>query len=962
MAIRQINLERAASDKPRLGSDYIDSSFALDSAEAIQLLGGPNPTLGGDYVDSAQTIILADARITNALKDEDNMSSNSAIHLASQQSIKAYVDGITGGALKDEDNMSSNSATHVASQQSIKAYADALIPAAIKDEDNMASNSASHVPSQQSVKAYVDGLALSLIDEDNMSTNSATRPPSQQSVKAYVDTNAGSAITIQEEGSSLSTAASTINFVGTNVTASGTGATKTVTVTGLSLIDEDNMSTNSAARPPSQQSVKAYVDGITGGALKDEDNMSSNSATHVASQQSIKAYADGLALSLIDEDNMATNSATRPPSQQSVKAYVDGVASGLDVKKSVRVASTANGTLASAFANGQTVDGISLSTGNRILIKDQSTGSENGIYTVNSSGAPTRATDFDANSEATGGAFTFVEEGTANANLGFVLTNTGSITLGSTALTFSQFSGAGQITAGSALTKSANTLNVAVDDATIEINSDALRLKADGINDTHIDWGTGTNQVSTADVPENTNLYYTDARADARITNALKDEDNMASNSATHVASQQSIKAYVDASILTKDNTDEITEGSSNLYFTNARADARITNALKDEDNMSSNSATHVASQQSIKAYVDASALSLIDEDNMSTNSATRPPSQQSVKAYTDGLALSLIDEDNMSTNSATRPPSQQSVKAYVDAVSIPTLGGDYVDSAEAAKIASPALTAITVAGASGSAYTFSGDGFPVTSGNNPVLHLYRGKKYQITNGSSGSHPLYIKTVAGSGTSNQYTSGVTGNGGAVVTFEVPFNAPKLLYYQCSAHAAMSGSIHIVDVATSIPTFGGDYVDSAATNTLADARIAAAAISALSNVHTASPTDGQVLTWDNGNSRWHPAASGGSGSGIDWVGIKTSGYTATAGQGVLCNTTGGAFTVTLPSGPSLGDMVRVVDAYNIAGTNNITIASPQKIRGSDSDLRLNINEAAMGLVYTDATRGWILIEY
>ena len=132
----------------------------------------------------------------------------------------------------------------------------------------------------------------------------------------------------------------------------------------------------------------------------------------------------------------------------------------------------------------------------------------------------------------------------------------------------------------------------------------------------------------------------------------LKDEDNMASNSATHVASQQSIKAYVDASILTKDNTDEITEGSTNLYFTNARSraaisvsgdmsynsstgvisttglassdtddlsegssnlywtnargDARITNALKDEDNMASNSATHVASQQSIKAYVDA--------------------------------------------------------------------------------------------------------------------------------------------------------------------------------------------------------------------------------------------------------------------------------------------------------------------------------------------------------------------
>ncbi len=147
---------------------------------------------------------------------------------------------------------------------------------------------------------------------------------------------------------------------------------------------------------------------------------------------------------------------------------------------------------------------------------------------------------------------------------------------------------------------------------------------------------------------------------------SLIDEDNMATDSATRPPSQQSVKAYVDAQILTKDNSDEITEGSTNLYFTNARADARITNALKDEDNMSSNSATHLASQQSIKAYADSLALNLIDEDDLSTDSATRPPSQQSVKAYVDAQTLSLIDEDNMSTDSATRPPSQQSVKAYI--------------------------------------------------------------------------------------------------------------------------------------------------------------------------------------------------------------------------------------------------------------------------------------------------------
>tara|TARA_B100001287_G_scaffold275537_1_gene283371 strand:+ start:423 stop:1610 length:1188 start_codon:yes stop_codon:yes gene_type:complete len=82
--------------------------------------------------------------------------------------------------------------------------------------------------------------------------------------------------------------------------------------------------------------------------------------------------------------------------------------------------------------------------------------------------------------------------------------------------------------------------------------------------------------LTTDDVTEGANLYYTDARADARITAALIDEDNMASDSATRLPSQQSVKAYVDSQILTKDNTDEITEGTTNLYFTDARADARI--------------------------------------------------------------------------------------------------------------------------------------------------------------------------------------------------------------------------------------------------------------------------------------------------------------------------------------------------------------------------------------------------
>jgi len=157
------------------------------------------------------------------------------------------------------------------------------------------------------------------------------------------------------------------------------------------------------------------------------------------------------------------------------KAYVDAVKVGLDFKDSVRVASTANLTISGP---GAAIDGITLSSGNRVLVKNQSTGSQNGIYVFNGAGsAMTRATDADSNAEVTSGLFVFVEEGSLNSDNGFVLTTDGSITVGSTALVFTQFSGAGQIVAGAAITKSGNTLNVGVDGRTIEVNSDALRIK-----------------------------------------------------------------------------------------------------------------------------------------------------------------------------------------------------------------------------------------------------------------------------------------------------------------------------------------------------------------------------------------------------------------------------------------------------------------------------------------------------
>ena len=183
---------------------------------------------------------------------------------------------------------------------------------------------------------------------------------------------------------------------------------------------------------------------------------------------------------VINANNSKITNVVDPSAAQdaATKAYVDAVKQALDIKDAVRVGSTGNGTLASAYANGQTLDGVTLATGDRILLKDQTTASENGIYTVNASGAPTRAIDANSSADVTQGMFVFVAEGTANAGNGFVLTTSGTITLGSTNLAFTQFSGAGTITAGAGLGASgANIFNVNVDDKTIEVSSDALRIK-----------------------------------------------------------------------------------------------------------------------------------------------------------------------------------------------------------------------------------------------------------------------------------------------------------------------------------------------------------------------------------------------------------------------------------------------------------------------------------------------------
>ena len=257
-------------------------------------------------------------------------------------------------------------------------------------------------------------------------------------------------------------------------------------------------------------STALTISNESNGALTFTPNLATTSAHGVMSSQDKTkledATADATASKLVIRDGSGNFKAATPTDSAHVatKGYVDSARQGLDVKASSRVATTVPVLLASGLENGDTVDGVVLATNDRVLVKDQSTASENGIYVVQASGAAVRADDFDSSGKVTTGAFTFIAEGTTNGDQGFVLTTNDTITLGTTGLTFTQFSGTGQIEAGDALSKSGNTINVNVGTG-IEVHSDALRIKSDAAGD-----GLGyTAGVISVNVGANTGLEIT---------------------------------------------------------------------------------------------------------------------------------------------------------------------------------------------------------------------------------------------------------------------------------------------------------------------------------------------------------------------------------------------------------------------------------------------------------------------
>ena len=349
--------------------------------------------------------------------------------------------------------------------------------------------------------------------------------------KVAITTPATGATLTIADGKTL-TASNTLTFTGTDtsVVAFSSGGTVAYVANKLSAFAATTsaelagvISDETGSGSLVFSSSPTLVSPTLGAALATSVTATSGSLTVAAASGNNSVNLVPTGTGTVDAANKRITSVAEPTqsTDAATKNYVDAVKTGLDPKDSVRVATTA--ALTATYSNGAsgvgatltnsgtqaaiTIDSSVLTVGQRVLVKDQASALQNGIYSVTTVGSAstnwvlTRTVDADQDPEVTPGAFTFVEEGTINGNNGFVCTTTGTITIGTTGISWVQFSGAGQVIAGDGLTKTGNTLNAVGTSNRITISADAIDIASTYVGQTSITTlGTITSGTWTAGI------------------------------------------------------------------------------------------------------------------------------------------------------------------------------------------------------------------------------------------------------------------------------------------------------------------------------------------------------------------------------------------------------------------------------------------------------------------------------
>lgn len=447
-----------SGDKTFSGLVDLTGTFKIDNVEvtatAVELnytgdLGTFTGTTIGDNLDLKAALQALETALENANSD--------AIDL---RTMSGTADGdtdlgtFTGGIIADSST--TKAALQALETETENVRGDLQSVLGVSDEDtDLGTFTGTTITDSSSVKTALQELETALEDGSGaLAGDSGTADFASGSVTVA----GGTGITTVGDNSTTLT----INLDDTAVTANSYGAAATIptfTVDGQGRI--------TAAADVSIDILHTQVSDFDAGVQTNRlDQMAQPTASVAMNNQLLTGLADPVS----DQD--AVN-----------KRYADALVNGLDVKQSVRVSTTANITLSGT----QTIDGIALVADDRVLVKDQTDATENGIYVV-AAGAWSRSEDANntPSGEVTSGMYTFTEEGSLNADAGFVLQTANPITLDTTSLSFVQFSGAGQIDAGAGLSKTANQINVGTADVSrVVVNANDIDLATHGTAGTY---------------------------------------------------------------------------------------------------------------------------------------------------------------------------------------------------------------------------------------------------------------------------------------------------------------------------------------------------------------------------------------------------------------------------------------------------------------------------------------------
>jgi hypothetical protein len=245
---------------------------------------------------------------------------------------------------------------------------------------------------------------------------------------------------------------------------------KSVSLGSSITLGTDDIAEGSTNKYFTDERAQDAIGTVVGSGLDYDDNTGAISVD--PSEFALSAVGVPTAAVSLNSNKITNLAAPTDAADAANKAYVDSVAEGLHIHEAAVAATTANVNLANALENGDVLDGITLATGNRILVKNQTTQSENGIYVVQASGQPSRALDFDTAAEVDSGDFIFVYSGTVNGGTGWVQVNRPA-TIGTDAIAFTQFSGAGTYLGGAGMTLDGNTFNIGAGTG-IQVNADTI--------------------------------------------------------------------------------------------------------------------------------------------------------------------------------------------------------------------------------------------------------------------------------------------------------------------------------------------------------------------------------------------------------------------------------------------------------------------------------------------------------